>query len=93
MHGCVCRHVCVCVSKSFERSYMKLPSAPGLPAKTCSPLGFLVLQDGKGGEKNEQIGRAAAAPLFAGISVALSVILCHLIRVQKGKRGGRRGAE
>lgn len=26
MHGCVCRHVRVCVSKSFERSYMNLPA-------------------------------------------------------------------
>lgn len=84
MHGCVCRHVRVCVSKSVERSYMKPQSAP---PQSVRPSWFLVLQDAGEGVKNDQIGRAAAAPLFAGISVPLSVILCHLIRVQKGKRG------
>lgn len=84
MHGCVCRHVRVRV----QVCYMKLPSAPGLPAKRAALLVFSFAGLGGGGVKNDQIGRAAAAPLFAGISVALSVILCHLIRVQKGKEGG-----
>ncbi len=45
-----------------------------------------------GRERNDQIGRAAVAPLFMRISVALSVILLHLICVLKEK-GDRQGAE
>lgn len=46
MHGCVCRHVWVCVS--FECSYMKLPSAPGLPAKCAALLVFSLAGRGAG---------------------------------------------
>lgn len=36
---------------------------------------------GEGGEKNDQIGRAAVVGLFTRISAALSVILLYLICV------------
>lgn len=64
---------------------MKLPHPQSVYTTCSTPFFNLQHWGGCRRKRNDQIGRAAVAPLFMRISVALSVILLHLICVLKEK--------